>query len=135
LDHKNKHHSTWLKLHEKIKEEIKKIPQERRRYAEFIYFYILNEDLGKRDLFVSSYIDPNVKMISDIASRILDYELIKDHYEGKANPINIQRSEIYRRVIRPNDFLEAFPENINPQEIFLVGMNDFLQELKKVETD
>jgi hypothetical protein len=134
LDPKSKFSPLWRNLHQKIADRIGALPENERRYVEFIYFYFLHEEFETRSRLLVAYLDPTRKM-SDYAGSLLTFETIKNHFNGSAHPVNVQRSEIYRRTTRHGDFRDAFPEKTNPQEILLVGIGGFLDILKQIESE
>lgn len=133
LNPKSKFYKPWMNLHKRIKDKIAKIPSENRRYAQFVYFYILNERFGWRTLLLKSHLYPNEHgSLSNLAKQMLDYDIIMNDKRDAQS--KYQDSELFRRTTRPNDFGAAFPEK-NPQDILRVGIVNFIQIMKEIESE
>jgi hypothetical protein len=130
----DKYYYGWMKLHARIKEEIANLPEPQKEYVEYVYFYLLLDEFGIRDRLTYRLLDPKIGTMSEYAERVLDYDLIKNHFGGRTHPSNVLRSEIYRRTTKPFDFKEAFP-NKDPQEILLEGISGFVKIIKEIDSD
>lgn len=128
----DKNYRGWMKLHKQIRDHIQKLQDPEKSYVEFIYFYLLHEEFGMRDRLAYRFLNPKIGKMSEFAKRALDYQIIKDHFEGISHPENIEQSEIYKRIVKPYDFKEAFPDK-TPQEVLLVGINGFVNIIKQIE--
>lgn len=122
-------HRVWVELHKKIWNKIERLPTEKKRFVEFVYFYALHENYDFREALVKGYLEKNLAKAVRHKYRLQD---IRDYYEGKTHIGRVYAIDLFKRMNRPNDFMSAFP-NKNPQEILLVGSESFLQIANEID--
>lgn len=125
----NLRHRKWVSLHQKIEAKLAQLPPSKRKYAEFIYFYALHESYGMRQAFVDGYLKKNLAATVRQKYRSQD---IKDFFEGRAHVSLVKKSDLYQRMYRQDDFMDAFP-NKNPQEVLLVGLESFIRIANEID--